>query len=234
MIRAGIGLWCSAVLTAALYTGAAAGGRFFTSMTGFLLPHYGYSAYAISALVFLAPWAWLRWVALAALLASGNRASWVGVIVGWASTGGPRRAALAGALGVLAVVGGYAWKPRTDNDSVRIQIWRATMHQIGKHPAGLGRGGLCLGVDGNAITHAHSDVLEIAALYGVKVAVWAVVLVVFGLLALPAGPEKAALVGLTAISVIDNRLTTSWACLGLWAALWIAALRKPRLALRER
>lgn len=222
MIRAAIGLWCSVVLTAALYTGISSG-HFFTSMTGFLKPHYGYSAYAISVLLFLAPGPWLRWTAGAALLLSGNRASWVGGIAGWASAGGPRRALLAAFLGVLAVVGGYAWKPRTDNDSVRILIWRAALREASKHPEGIGRGKFIAAVDGYAATKAHSDVLQLWVEGGAALTVYVLAAFALALWFLPPSPAKDALVCLSVQSVIDNRLH-NWACALLYAAVWIAAL----------
>ena len=210
------------VMAAALYTGAR-GGFYITTMTGFLPPHYGYSAYAICVLPFLGP-SWARWTALAALLASGNRASWVGVIAGWAHAGGRRRALLAAFLGAVAVVGGLALKPHKGNDSNRVMIWRSVIGVIQAHPEGVGDD-FAMGVAGLEISHAHSDVLEIALRWGVKTALWTVLAVAFGFILLPAGPWKDVLVCLTAQSIIDNRLTTSRACLALYIALWISAAR---------
>lgn len=216
--------WCLAVMAAALYTGAAAGFHFFTSMTGFLPPHYGYSAYAVSVLPFLLPGG-LGWWALAPLLASGNRASWVGVIAGWAS-GAKSRLFVAGILGLLAVVGGLAWKSkvvRARTDSDRVMIWKSVLGVIRAHPEGVGSD-FAMGVNGYEVSHAHSDVLEIALRWGAAVAVYAVAAVALAFSLLPPSPEKAALVCLSAQSVIDNRVTTSYACAGLYLALWVSAL----------
>lgn len=230
MLKPLIGLWCSIVLTAALYTGVTTGPfRFFTTMTGFLEPHYGYSAYAISVLLFLAPHPALRWVAAGALLLSGNRASWVGGLAGalW------RRPVLALALGLLAAVGGYAWKPRTDNDSVRILIWRSALREAAKHPEGIGRGQFIAAVDGYAATKAHSDVLQLWVEGGAALTVYVLAAFVLALWFLPPSPAKDAIVCLSVQSVIDNRLH-NWACALLYAAVWIAALWEARLALPAR
>lgn len=230
VIRNLIVAWCLVVMAAALYTGAAAGLRFFVNMTGFLPPHYGYSAYATCVLLFLAPWWWVRSLAGAALLASGNRASWVGSLAGWAWRGGRRRLALAGILGALAVVGGLALKPkivRARTDSDRVMIWKSVLGVIREHPEGIGSD-YAIGVAGLEVSHAHSDVLEIALRWGVKISVLILLVVGWGFYRAPNGPEKAALVCLTAQSIIDNRVTTSWACAGLYAALWLAALLRAR------
>lgn len=232
MLKTLIGVWCSAVLTAALYTGISSG-HFFTSMTGFLKPHYGYSAYAISVLLFLAPWPWLRWAAGTALLASGNRASWVGGIAGWASAGGWRRAALAGALALVAVTAGHAWKPRTDNDSVRILIWRLAIRTAKAHPEGVGRGKFIAAVDGYAVTKAHSDVLQLWVEGGAALTVYVLAAFALALWFLPASPAKDALVCLSVQSVVDNRLH-NWACALLYAAVWIAAINAAKARKEER
>jgi len=215
-------------MAAALWTGAQAGFRI-CSMTGFLPPHYGYSAYAISVLPFLAPWAWVRWLAGAALLASGNRASWVGALAGalW------RRPVLALVLGLLAVVGGYAWKPRPDNDSIRIKIWSAALHEAVKHPEGIGAGKFITAMDGYAVTKAHSDVMQLLVEHGFLAAGVFVLAILAGLCALPASPEKGALIALSVQSVIDNRLHHP-ACATLYVALWLVAAREHHLALRAR
>lgn len=226
MIRKGIVAWALVVMAAALWTGAAAPGgpRFFTSMTGLLPPHYGYSAYAISTLLFLAPWPWARWAGGAALLLSGNRASWVGVIGGWASLGGARRALLAGFLALGATIGGYAWKYTTNNDSARILIWRAVWRESVKHPEGIGRGKFIAAVEGYAVTKAHSDVMQLLVEGGVALTAYVLAALILGLAMLPPGPGKAAVVALTVQSVIDNRLHHP-ACAFLYAAVWLAALR---------
>lgn len=218
-MRRAIVAYALIVMAAALYTGAR-GGFHITTMTGFLPPHYGYSAYAVCVLPFLGP-AWARYVAAGALLASGNRASWVGVIAGalW------RRPVLAAVLGLVAVAGGLAWKPkvvqaRTDSD--RVMIWKSVIGVIRAHPEGVDND-FAMGVAGLEISHAHSDVLEIALRWGVAAAIYAVVAVVLGFCLLPAGPWRDVLVCLTLQSVIDNRLTTSRACLALYAAVWLAA-----------
>jgi hypothetical protein len=226
MRRQAIVLYAAAATAAAFYTGARDHGRFFTSMTGFLPPHYGYSAYAAAALLFLAPRSarGTRPLAAAALLLSGNRAAWVGVLAGWASTD-RRYWKLAAPLAAIAVAGGLALKPHPGNDSNRVLIWKAVVHEIREHPAGNGGQPFEFGVGGQAFDHAHSDVLEVALKYGVLAAAVVCLLVLGELVHLPASPEKAALVALTVPCVIDNRLTTSGASLALYLAVWVLALR---------
>lgn len=233
MIRQLIGVWCLAVLVAALYTGAA-NGRFFTNMTGFLPPHYGYSTYAIVPLLFLSNVPWLRWVAGAALLMSGNRASWVGAIAGWASSQwkrlGPVALSLAAALALVAVVGGLAMKPavvRARTDNVRVQIWTTAWGAALKHPRGLGRGNFIRAVAGREVTKAHSDVLQLLVEGGFLLTGLVLALLAVGLYSLAPGLEKDVVIALTTISVIDNRLHHP-ACAALYAAAWLAALWRPR------
>lgn len=208
------------VTAAAIWTGAKAG--FSTcSMTGLLPPHYGYSAYFACALLFLGP-RWVRWVAGAALLASGNRASWVGSLAGWAWSGGRRRVALAGVLAVLGTLGGLALKPYHGNDANRVMIWKTVVGVIHDNPQGVGDD-FAMGVKGLEISHAHSDFLEIGLRWGVAPLCYALAAVILGLGFLLESPEKDLLVCLTFQSVIDNRVTTSWACAALYAAVWLAA-----------
>lgn len=231
MIRCLIGVWCSVVLIAALYTGAASG-RFFVDMTGFLPPHYGYSAYAIVPLLFLSNVAWLRWVAGAALLASGNRASWVGALAGalW------RRPVLALVLGALAAFGGLFMKPavvRSRTDNVRVQIWSTAWSVALKHPEGVGRGNFIRAIAGREVTKAHSDVLQLLVEGGFLLTGLVLALLAVGLYSLAPGPEKDVVIALTTVSVIDNRLHHP-ACAALYAAAWLLALWETRLALRSR
>lgn len=217
---------------AALYTGARTG-RFFVDMKGVLPPHYGYSAYFACVLVFLGP-TWARYGAVAALLLSGNRAAWVGAIAGWAYLGGRRRIAAAALLCVLATIGGLAVKPpdsRARNDSARVIIWKAVGRTIQRHPDGIGPGALALGVEGYEVNHAHSDLLEIAVVWGFQRAVLVVILAAYGFWLLPRSPEKALLVALTTTSILDNRLTTHSACLALYLVVWATAFG--RIARRE-
>jgi hypothetical protein len=233
MRRQAIVLYAAAATAAAFYTGARDHGRFFTSMTGFLPPHYGYSAYAAAALLFLAPRSarGARFLAAAALLLSGNRAAWVGVLAGVASRQSARDEHLGAklllllALALAGVLGGLALKPHPGNDSNRVLIWKAVVHEIREHPAGNGGQPFEFGVGGQAFDHAHSDVLEVALRYGVLAAAVVCLLVLGELVHLPASPEKAALVALTVPCVIDNRLTTSGASLALYLAVWVLALR---------
>lgn len=214
--------WSMAVLAAAVWTGIP---HFKVTMTGFLPPHYGYSAYAIVPLLFLTPVRWLRWTALAALLASANRASWLGALAGWASAGGRRRAALAAILGVAAVLGGLLLKPavvRGRTDNVRLQIWSTAWDVIVAHPEGVGRGKFCYAIAGREVTKAHSDVLQLAVEQGAGVTAFVLAAVILGLSVLPAGPWKQTLVALSAQSVIDNRLHHP-ACAVLYALAWIGA-----------
>lgn len=226
--------WGLVAAAAALWTGAAKGFAL-CSMTGLLPPHYGYSAYAISALTAFAPWRGLRWVAWGALLASQNRAACVGALIAWGLGGGRRHLALASILGVLAVIGGAALKPYPGNDSIRVQIWKAALRSVERHPLGVGRGGFYVGVGGRATGHAHSDVLQVAVEWGIGalflVAAGAVLTFsVFWLT--PPNPWKAVWIGLAFQSVIDNRFYASvprstLACAGLFAAVWLCAVLGP-------
>lgn len=222
MIRGAIVTGGVIVMAAALWTGADHG--FFTAMTGLLPPHYGYSAYVVSALLFLGP-RYVREPAGLTLLLSGNRASWLGGIAGWAWRGGRRRAALAAILCVLAGVGGLAWKrpaQRRGNDVERVHIWRAALRLAAHHPAGIGRGNFCMGIDGREVAYAHSDALQFLVVYGWAAAALALWAWVGGFWLLPAGPAKDAVVALTAQSVIDNRLHHP-VCAALYVAVWILA-----------
>lgn len=223
--------FASATLGAALWTGAA-GGHFFTSMTGFFPPHYGYSAYIVTALVFLAPPPWLRWCAGAALLLSGNRAAWVGVIAGWAwSKNTSRWFAAAPALIVLAVFGGLLLKPavvRARTDNVRVQIWTTAIEIARQHPEGIGRGNFIRGIAGREVNKAHSDLLQLLVEGGWALTALVVLLLTWGFYRAPAGPSKDLLVCLTAQSVVDNRLHHP-ACAALYALVWVSAfLDEPR------
>lgn len=218
--------WCFTVMVAALYTGAAAGGYFKTSMTGFLPPHYGYSAYAIVPLLFLAPWQRVRWVAGAALLASGNRASWLGALAGalW------RRPVLAAVLGALAAFGGLYMKPavvRNRTDNVRVQIWTTAWGVALEHPRGIGRGNFIRAIAGREVNKAHSDVLQLLVEGGFLLTGLVLALLGVGLYALAPGPEKDVVVALTVQSVIDNRLHHP-ACATLYALAWLAAVLDAR------
>lgn len=224
-----IAVWGSAVGLAALWTGAQHGFHVAT-MTGFLPPHYGYSAYAVVPLVFLGP-LWLRGLAGATLLLSGNRAAWVGVLAGlaWRWVRGPHagtRALLLAALLPLAVVAGNALKPRgATGDHVRLHIWKVALTTAAKHPEGVGPGNFALGVDGYAVTKAHSDVLQLLVERGFRVTGAVLALAVFAVCILPAGaPATAAVVALASQSLIDNRLHHP-ACGALLAAVWICAWR---------
>jgi hypothetical protein len=223
--------WGLVVGAAALWTGAQHGFHVAT-MTGFLPPHYGYSAYALVPLLFLGP----RWAQLAggaALLLSKNRAAWVGAVVGlvWnAKECRPfgcycerrLRAILAAGLVVLAVVGGNMLKPRgADGDSVRVHIWKAAAWQAWTAP-----GEFCIGVDGRVTMKAHSDVLQLAAERGWKVAALVLLFVGWAFYRLPEGPEKAVVAALSVQSVIDNRLHHP-ACAALFALAWLAAVLSP-------
>ena len=232
MLTRAIAAWASVVMVAAVWTGAhplPGGHYFFVSMTGLLPPHYGYSTYAISVLPFLAPWPWLRWTALAALLASGNRAAWVGTIAGWLCLGGRRRLLPALALCVLAVIGGLAMKPAVAarrNDSVRVQIWKASWSVAKRHPwAGVGHGNFAIGVEGRLVDYAHSDVLQFAVEDGIPAAAAFVLFAGLALWFLPLSPAKAALACLLAQSVVDNRLHHP-ACEILLAAVLLEAVRQ--------
>lgn len=217
---------------AALWTGVRFDAPFFTRMTGFLPPHYGYSAYAVVPLVFLPPWAGLRWVAVATLLLSGNRAAWVGVIGGWASTQSRRRVILAAFLAITAIVGGNAIKPRgAEGDSVRVLIWKAAVRQAVREP--WGAKDWAIGVDGYAVTKAHSDALQILVNYGWAVFLAVIFAVAFGLWWIPPSPEKTAVIALTVQSVVDNRITTSWSCAVIYALTWAAAARLSRQSLTQ-
>jgi len=211
-------LWGLAAGAAALYTGARQGFAL-CSMTGFLPPHYGYSAYAMVPLLFLGP-RWARWAGAGALLLSGNRASWVGALAGWASAAGGRRLLVAAVLGLLAVVGGNALKSRgAVGDVVRIKIWKAAAKHAIERP-----GPFAIGVDGFLVTKAHSDVMQLAAEHGLLAAGVCVLAILGGIWALPASPEKSVVVALSVISVVDNRLHHP-ACAILYVAAWVAALR---------
>jgi len=215
--------YSTVVLAAALWTGATnSGGYFFTDMTGFFPPHYGYSMYAVSILPLLAPWPWLRWLAVLALILSRNRASWLGLLAGWVVAGGRRRIALGLILTVLSAFGGIVLKPHgVKNDTVRVHIWKAAVRRAWRQPHGVGRNGFYIGVDGRATGKAHSDVLQILVEDGWVICAIAVLGVFGALYVMPAGPIKAALVCLAAQSVIDNRLHHP-ACLALYLALWVA------------
>lgn len=217
------------VTAAALWTGAQHG-RFFVEMTGFFPPHYGYSAYWMTALLLLTPSKPVRWVTGAALLLSGNRAAWVGAIAGWAWRGGRRRAALALFLGAAAVIGGLAMKPYTTNDSVRIQIWRTAVSAAKAHPEGIGTGNFAYGVAGRVVNKAHSDVLQLWVEQGAVVAAVVLVAVILGLWLLPESPAKDVVIALTVTSIIDNRLHHP-ACVVLYGMAWLAAAQKRRLVL---
>jgi hypothetical protein len=220
-------------MAAAVWTGYP---RFFTSMTGFYPPHYGYSAYAVSVIPILAANPFLRLLAVAALLASGNRASWVGVLAGWAYLGGARRVTAGAFLCVLAVFGGLLFKPRQDNDSIRVHIWKAAAHEIKKSPwVGLRGVGFAAGVDGNAVFKAHSDVVQVAVQWGLPAAAGALLLAGLCLYFFPYGREKAALIALLTQSVVDNRLHHG-ACAVLLLAVVVAASRigAPRLGQMKR
>lgn len=217
-----IGVWGMVVGAAALYTGASTG-HFFTHMTGFLPPHYGYSAYAVVPLLFISNEAWLRWVAGATLLLSGNRASWVGALTGalW------RRPMLAALLCALAAFGGLLMKPRIvakRTDSVRVSIWKAALATAKRNPEGIGRGGFCVGVAGRMVDKAHSDVLQLLVEGGVALTAYVLAALILGLYYLPDGPEKDVVIALTTQSIIDNRLHHP-ACAALYAAAWLAAWR---------
>lgn len=222
-LRELVGLSSMVVAAAALWTGAPHGYHIGT-MTGLLPPHYGYSAYCVVPLLFLSNVGWLRGAGAAVLVLSANRAAWVGAIVGWAA-GARRRLLLAVGLAVAATILGYAWKPRTDNDSVRIHIWKAAVRDVVRHPEGLGAGNWAIGVDGYLITKAHSDVLQLFVERGVAVGFLVLYLAAIGLWFAPPGPEKQLLVALSAQSVIDNRLHHP-ACAALYAAAWLLAWRR--------
>lgn len=219
--------WGLLNLAAGVWTGTESwlrGGSFSFAMLGFFPPHYGYTMYAVSILPILAS-RWLGCWAWAGLLASRNRASQAGALVGWAWAGGARRRALAGILVGLVVVVGLALKPNAKNDSNRVMIWKQALVAAAQHPEGMGQGGFYVGVGGYAITKAHSDVLQLLVERGFRVT--GVVLALLGLLfyLLPAGtPEKAALACLLSQSIIDNRLHHP-ACAGLLLAVWVAAAR---------
>jgi hypothetical protein len=237
-VRQLIGVWCTIVLTASLYTGAVSG-RFFNSMTGFLPPHYGYSAYAVVVLLFISNAAWLRWVAGAALLLSGNRASWVGAIAGWAWSQrrrlGPVALSAPVIFGMIAVIGGLAWKPahiRASTDSVRVQIWKTTWDQALRHPRGVGRGQFMIAVDGNATGYAHSDVLQLLVEQGFVVTGLVLAALLVGFYFLPDGPMKAVVVALSIPSIIDNRLHHP-ACAALYVAAWLGAVLESRASRPE-
>lgn len=227
--------WGLIVAVAALWTGFTTrpGEFYFTWMTGLLPPHYGYSAYAMVPLLFLGP-RWVRWAGLGALLASCNRAAWLGAIVGWVWNAEkcrfdcpcPKvyRAQLAVVLGFLAVVGGLALKPReirASTDSMRVKIWKAAVWQAVEAP-----GEFCIGVDGRVVTKAHSDVLQLAAEQGWKTAALVLLVVGWSFYRLPEGPGKAVVAALGAQSVIDNRLHHP-ACAALFALAWLAAVLAP-------
>lgn len=229
-MRRAIVLWGVAVMAAAYWTGARHGFTI-TTMTGFLPPHYGYSAYAVVPLLFLARWRGFRWLAAAALLLGGNRAAWVGSIAGWAWAGGARRRALAVILAALAAVGGLALKPRHDNDAIRAHIWKAALATAIKHPDGVGIGGFCIGVDGNEVSKAHSDVLQLLVEQGVAKTLFVLVVLLraFEVLIFDGAPTpaKAVVVALTAQSIIDNRLHHH-ACAALYVAAWLLVLLERR------
>lgn len=223
MIQLLIVFGAAATMAAAFATGLHPGAWFFTRMTGFFPPHYGYSAYIVTALLFLAPHRWLRGAAGVALLLSGNRAAWVGGLAGWGWSRGWRRPALLATLVAAAVIGGLAFKPRKDNDTIRAHIWRAALHDIARHPRGTWPDGWCTAVDGKVACKAHSDVLQLAVVGGWAAAVLAALLLALGLWRAPEGPYKDLVVCLTAQSVIDNRLHHP-ACAALYALAWLGAL----------
>jgi hypothetical protein len=217
---------CAVVALAAIWTGGVHG-FFKTSMTGLLPPHYGYSAYFAVALVFLAEVPSGRVLGALAALLSANRAAWVGAIAGWASLGGWRRRLLAVVLAGAAVTGGLFLKQkavRDRTDYVRAQIWRTALSVAIAHPEGIGRGNFCVGIAGREITEAHSDLLQLLVERGFSVAGGVVALLLWGICLLPAGPEKAVVVALTATSVVDNRLHHP-ACAALYALSWLLAAR---------
>lgn len=209
--------WGLAVAAAALWTGAQAGFHI-CSMTGFLPPHYGYSAYAVVPLLFLAPGR-MKLFAGFVLLLSQNRASWVGAIAGWAwSRRTPARLAAAVLLAAFAVAGGLAFKPYgVRGDSVRIHIWKAAARQAVRAP-----GEFCIGVGGYVVTKAHSDVMQLAAERGWKIAALALLVLGWAFCRLPESPAKAVVLALSVQSFVDNRLHHP-ACAALYVAAWIAA-----------
>lgn len=241
MIQLLIVFGAAATMAAAVATGAASGPfHFLTSMTGFFPPHYGYSAYIVTSLLFLAPQRWLQWAAVASLVLSGNRAAWVGAIAGWAwgREDGPRvwdsrplRLQAAVVLGVLAVFGGLLFKPpvvRARTDNVRMQIWTTALEVSAAHPEGLGRGNFIRAIAGREVNKTHSDLLQLLVEGGRALTAITVLLIAWGLYRSPEGPFKSLLVCLTAQSVVDNRLHHP-ACAALYALAWLgAALERPR------
>ena len=232
MIQFYVVLFAAVTAAAAFATGLHPGAWFFTRMTGFFPPHYGYSAYIVTALLFVTPPRhWLRWAAGAVLLLSGNRAAWVGAIAGWGWSIGPKRyyGEIATAL-VIAVVLGLALKPavvRARTDNVRVQIWTTALNVARAHPEGLGRGNFIRAIAGREVNKAHSDLLQLLVEGGVAFTAIAVLLIAWGLYRAPEGPWKDLVVCLTAQSVIDNRLHHP-ACAALYALAWLAALLEQR------
>lgn len=225
------------VFSAAVTAAAALGTGFFSHpgefhmgwMTGFFPPHRGYSAYVVTALLFLAPQPWLRGAAGVVLLLSGARAAWIGVLAGWGWSHGWRRPWLLGVLLAAAVAGGMLMKgkPQQNNDSVRVMIWRAALHDIAKNPRGTYPDGWCTAVAGMEASKAHSDALQGLVVYGWALGGGAILLVALGLWRVPEGPWKDLLVALTAQSVIDNRLHHP-ACAALYALVWLGAVLNAR------
>ena len=233
ILRRGFVLAASGVALAALWTGAR-GGFYLGDMYGFFPPHRGYSAYIVSALLFLAGSRWGRGLAGAVLLLSGARAAWLGVLAGWA-WGRPRRWAVAAILGALAVTGGLWLKPahvRPKTDNVRRQIWLTTVGVIARTPRGVGQGNFCMGIAGREVTKAHSDVLQVLVeqgwLWGGLVIIW----IAGAFWLTPPGVGKQVLVCLLAQSVIDNRLHQPACVVALtwvWAVAWLEGAQVPRV-----
>lgn len=231
ILRFFIVLFAAATTAAALATGFTTDlGHFHMGwMTGFFPPHRGYSAYVVTALLFLAPQRWLRGLAGVTLALSGARAAWIGALAGWGWSRGWRRPWLLGVLLAAAVAGGMLMKgkPQQNNDSVRVMIWRAALHDIAKHPRGTYPDGWCTAVAGLEASKAHSDLLQVVLIYGWAPGTLVVLLVALGLWRAPEGPWKDLVVALTAQSVIDNRLHHS-ACAALYALAWLGAwLERP-------
>lgn len=232
MLRLLVVFGAAATMAAALGTGFfTVPGEFnFTWTTGFFPPHRGYSAYIVTALVFLAPHRWLRALAGLTLALGGTRAAWVGVLAGWA-WGRPWRVLAALLLAVLAVVGGNKLKSHgAQGDGVRVLTWQAALREAEKHPTGLvteGRGHFIAAIAGNEVNKAHSDLLQLLVDHGFAAAFYAILALAAGLWWLPAGPWKELVVCLSVQSLMDNRLHHP-ACAALYAVAWLgAALESP-------
>lgn len=176
---------------------------------------------------------------LLAVLATGSRYPIAVVLVfscGWLLTGlkgalrcrrshrpGGRRPSRAAAAAACAVLAGLllARRAATDRGEPRLQLWSAAWHRIEAHPwVGSGPSPVPYRVPGFQVTtHAHDEVLQLAAEYGL--------------------PAVAVALGLVALLVVLARRADAWADPWLAAGSAVAAgsglvgypLRVPVIAL---